>query len=154
MTTYEPYDGEYFESATAPRELITNDTLPDTLVALMRYVAEEYLSEITAHVEYGNNWLLKQTDLVTGTNGLPDPGARGIGMASFTWRGIEIETAVMPYRFWLLQRLHDAVAECDAASQAVIRTAFRDAGLESILELRTIRRVERANHLEVWGPLL
>jgi hypothetical protein len=75
-------------------------------------------------------------------------------MTSFAWRGIEIETAVMPYRFWLLQRLHDAVAECDAASQAVIRTAFRDAGLESILELRTIRRVERANHLEVWGPLL
>jgi hypothetical protein len=154
MSTYEPYDGEYFESATAPRELIANDALPETLVAMMRYVAEEYLPEITAHVEYANNWLVKQQDLVTGTNGLPDPGARGIGMTSFAWRGIEIETAVMPYRFWLLQRLHDAVAECDAVSQAAIRTAFRDAGLESILDLRTIRRVERVNHLEVWGPLL
>jgi hypothetical protein len=60
----------------------------------------------------------------------------------------------MPYRFWLLQRLHDAVAESDAASQTAIRSAFAQAGLESILDLRTIRRVERANHLEVWGPLL
>jgi hypothetical protein len=60
----------------------------------------------------------------------------------------------MPYRFWLLQRLQDAVAASDAASQAAIRTAFAKAGLESILDLRTIRRVERANHLEVWGPLL
>jgi hypothetical protein len=154
MSTYEQYDGEYFETPTESRELVANDTLPATLVAMMRYVAEEYLPEITAHVEYANNWLAEQTDLVTGTNGLPDPGARGIGKTAFAWRGIEIETAVMPYRFWLLQRLHDAVAECDAASQAAIRTAFRDAGLESILDLRTIRRVERVNHLEVWGPLL
>jgi hypothetical protein len=60
----------------------------------------------------------------------------------------------MPYRFWLLQRLHDAVASVDATSQAAIRTAFSNAGLESLLDLRTIRRVERVNHLEVWGPLV
>jgi glutathione S-transferase len=154
MSTYEPYDGEYFDSATAPRELVANDALPDTLVAMMRYVAEEYLPEITAHVEYANEWLTQQTDLVTGTNGLPDPGARGIGKTAFAWRGIEIETAVMPYRFWLMQRLHDAVAAVDASSQAAIRTAFSNAGLESLLDLRTIRRVERVNHLEVWGPLV
>jgi hypothetical protein len=53
-----------------------------------------------------------------------------------------------------LQRLQDAVAVSDAASQTAIRAAFANAGLESILDLRTIRRVERANHLEVWGPLL
>ena len=154
MSTYEPYDGEFFESPTAPRELIAGDELPDTLVAMMRFIADEYLPEITAHVEYANDWLTLQTDLVTGTNGLPDPGARGIGKTAFAWRGIEIETAVMPYRFWLMQRLHDAVAAVDASSQAAIRTAFSNAGLESLLDLRTIRRVERANHLEVWGPLL
>lgn len=154
MSTYEPYDGEHFDSATTPRELIAGDELPDTLVAMMRFIADEYLPEITAHVAYTNEWLTQQTDLVTGTNGLPDPGARGIGKTAFAWRGIEIETAVMPYRFWLLQRLHDAVASVDAASQAAIRTAFSNAGLESLLDLRTIRRVERVNHLEVWGPLV
>lgn len=154
MSTYEPYDGEYFDSATAPRELVANDALPDTLVAMMRYVAEEYLPEITAHVEYANEWLTQQTDLVTGTNGLPDPGARGIGKTAFAWRGIKIETAVMPYRFWLLQRLQDAVASCSATEQSAVRAAFNNAGLEPLLDLRTIRRVERVNHLEVWGPLL
>jgi hypothetical protein len=154
MSTYEPYDGEHFDSATTPRELIAGDELPDTLVAMMRFIADEYLPEITAHVAYANEWLSQQTDLVTGTNGLPDPGARGIGKTAFAWRGIEIETAVMPYRFWLLQRLHDAVASVDASSQAAIRTAFSNAGLESLLDLRTIRRVERVNHLEVWGPLV
>jgi hypothetical protein len=154
MSTYEPYDGEYYDSATTSRELIAGDELPDTLVAMMRFIADEYLPEITAHVAYANEWLTEQIDLVTGTNGLPDPGARGIGKTAFAWRGIEIETAVMPYRFWLLQRLHDAVASVDASSQAAIRTAFSNAGLESLLDLRTIRRVERVNHLEVWGPLV
>jgi len=29
---------------------------------------------------------------------------------------------------------------------------FSDTGLELLLDLRTLRRVERHGHLEVWGP--
>lgn len=46
MSTYEPYDGEFFESPTAPRELIAGDELPDTLVAMMRFIAEDRKSVV------------------------------------------------------------------------------------------------------------
>lgn len=36
---------------------------------------------------------------------------------------------------------------------ARVRDVFADAGLDAPLDLRTLRRVERADHLEVWGPL-
>jgi glutathione S-transferase len=137
--------------AQANQDLFSSDAMPETLKDLMRYVAEEYLSEITAHVAYANNWLAERPDIKPGTNGLEDPAERGIGMAEFNWRGHDIQTAVMPYRFYLLQRLTDSFSAAGEAGQKAIRDLFVETGLESILGLRTTRRVERANHLEVWG---
>jgi hypothetical protein len=160
MTTTEPYEHEY-GSASASADLIADDEVPDTLLAMMRFVADEYLPEISAHTEVANRWLAEHPDIEPGTNGLDDPAARGLsggggltgeGAATFEWRGTEITTNVMPYRFWLLQRLHDDLASADDAAQARVRSMFAEAGLEPLLDLRTVRRVERSGHLEVWGP--
>ena len=119
----------------------------------MRYIAEEYLPEIAAHVAFANKWLDERPEIEPGTSGMEKPGglARGIGFAEFDWRGHKISTLVMPYRFYLLQRLQDTVASADHATQKSIRTLFAETGLEAILDMRTTRRVERQNHLEVWG---
>ena len=128
---------------------------------MMRFVAEEYLPEITAHVDVANAWLGEHPEIAAGTNGLDDPANRSLtgvrgpeGSATFDWRGIQITTGVMPYRFWLLQRLHDDLAAAGAGDQQRARDTFGAAGIESILDLRTLRRVERTAHLEVWGPLI
>lgn len=152
MSTSEPNIPEYHRPLDEPAELFADDSVPDTLVAMLRYVAEEYLAEITAHVAFANDWLAERPELEAGTNGLKRPGDRGIGAVEFTWRGIDITTGVMPYRFWLLQRLHDAVASTDAAGQRSVRATFAEAGLDPLLDLRTDRRVERIDNLEVWGP--
>lgn len=156
MTTCEPYEHEYSSST----DLIDDEAVPETLLAMMRFVSEEYLPEISAHVEVANQWLGEHPDLVAGTNGQDDPAARGLssgrglsggGAATFEWRGIDITTGVMPYRIWLMQHLHDDLAVADADAQNHTREIFRAGGLETLLDLRTLRRVERAGHLEVWG---
>ncbi len=165
MTTSEPYLHEYPDadgSLINDPALINDTELPDTLLALMGYVAEEYLPEIAAHVDVANQWLAENPDIEPGTNGLESPAARGLtggrglvgaGAATFDWRGQQLTTGVMPYRFWLMQRLHDDLADADAASQALVRKAFADTNLDLLLDLRTLRRVERQGHLEVWGPV-
>jgi hypothetical protein len=175
MTTTERYEHEFGAGAgagagggaevgggrNADEDLIADDALPDTLLAMMRYVSEEYLPEISAHVAVANEWLAEHPDIVAGTNGLDDPAGRGLtggrgligsGAATFPWRGIQLTTSVMPYRFWLLQRLHDDLGTASASDQTRAREVFAVAGLEPLVDLRTIRRVERVNHLEVWGP--
>ena len=161
MTTSEPYLHEYGLAGEAADSLIDDSDIPDTLLALMRYVAEEYLPEIAAHVEVANQWLAENPDIEAGTNGLENPAARGLkggrglvgnGAATFDWRGQQLTTGVMPYRFWLLQHLHDDLAAAPSDEQARTREVFRSAGLEELLDLRTLRRVERDGHLEVWGP--
>lgn len=132
--------------------LEADDAVPETLLALMRFISLDYLPELAAHVAFANDWLGQRPDLVSGTNGLDKPGARAIGMCGFEWRGHLIKTAVMPYRFWLLQRIQDAHNVLDVADQQRVQSILDAVGLAPLLTLRTARRVERINHLEVWGP--
>lgn len=124
--------------------LIADDGVPETLTALLRFVAEDYLPELTAHVAFADAWLAERADLAAGTNGLPDPGMRAIGKAAFDWHGHRIETLVMPYRFWLLDRLQKALTP--AGDELLEAT-----GLGALTTLRTSRPVERMGNLEVWG---
>ena len=128
-------------------DLFAFEAIPDTLKALMRFIAEDYLPEITAHIDFANNWLAEQDapQLKPGALG------RGIGVATFDWRGHSIRTAVMPYRFYLLQRLTDAFEALDASDRAHIESLFEDTNLAPILHLKTSRRVIRENHLEGWA---
>ena len=134
--------------------LISAENIPNTLKALMGYVAEEYLEEISAHVQFANQWIADHPTLKAGEIGLEKPGGRFIGTASFAWRGIKLETTVMPYRFYLLQRVQDCLFSVDKSMRDSITQQFKENGLEQLLELRTQRRVKRSNHLEYWGELI
>jgi glutathione S-transferase len=150
MSTSEPYDHEFGDHSG---RFFADDGVPDTLRDMLRFVEEEYLNEITAHVAFANEWLSAHPDIVAGTNGKSNPASRGIGAADFEWRGLTLTTGVMPYRLWLLQHLTDDFAEAPNEDQERVRAIFADVGLEQLLNLRVNRRVERTNHLEVWGPV-
>lgn len=127
--------------------LFSFDAIPETLKSLMAFIAEDYVPEISAHVKFTNEWLSEQ-DAPT-----LKPGAlgRGIGMATFEWRGHTIQTAVMPYRLYLLQRVTDAFEALNASDKAEVESLFEETNLAPLLRLKTTRRVIRENHLEGWA---
>lgn len=146
----EAYWGDHSEDQSS---LINPLDIPATLKALMKYISEEYLPEIIAHVDFANHWLAMRPDLQEGTNGLEDPVKRFIGRCDFDWRGIKLKTTVMPYRFYLLQRLQDCYDQASDTDKRAIEALFEETGLLPMLKKRTDRRVERRAHVEVWGPL-
>lgn len=141
------------DGLVADESLIESGAIPRTLRSLLAFVARDYLPELSANVAFANDWLDAQPDLVAGTNGLPDPAQRSIGRCSFVWRGHQVETTVLPYRFWLLQHIQDSAATLTGPHQASLAALIDEVGLPSLLTLETRRRVERRNHLEVWGDL-
>lgn len=143
--------GEY---GAPPPDLFADDAVPETLRALLAFVAEDYLPELRAQVAFINDWLEARPDLEAGTNGMPRPGDRVIGQASFDWRGVTITVNVMPYRIYLLQKVQDAAAALAPADRAAVDTLLAATGLSDLMALTTRRRVERKGQLEVWGPLL
>lgn len=143
--------GDY---GSPPEKLFLADAVPDTLKALLAFVAEDYLPEVRAYVAHANQWLAERPDLEPWTSGLARPTERSIGKTSFDWRGVPIEVAVMPYRLWLLQKVQDAADALDPAGRLAVDALLAETGLSDLLALRTTRRVERRNQLEVWGPPL
>lgn len=150
MNAPEQGAGEYQNASTA---LIDTDAVPETLKNLLRFVALDYLPEVQAYVEFTNQWLLANAHIPAGENGLKKPGERSIGFTSFVWRGTPLTVAVMPYRLYLLQRVQDAARALDAQERTMLDKLLQDVGLTALLTLTTHRRVERRQHLEVWGAL-
>jgi glutathione S-transferase len=148
MNSAEQGAGEYANSST---DLFSDDSVPPSLQALLQFIAQDYLPEIEAHNAFTQAWLDAHSDLQTGTNGLPKPGARAIGMATFMWRGQQISSAVLPYRQYLLQRLQDFFDACKVTDQEEITQCLQQSNLQNLLHLRPTRRIQRDNFLEVWS---
>ena len=132
-------------------ELFDSASLPESLLHLMRFAADDYLPEITAHVERANSWLERHPEVETGSPTNNKSMKSGMGLAPFEWRGAAIETVVIPYRFYLLQRLQDAFDRQSDEDQSAIRVVFESTELAGLFTLRTSRRIERKDNQEVWG---
>ena len=130
--------------------LFDDSAIPATLISLLEYVAEDYLPELRAHIQFAQAWLEHNPDIEAGTNGLADPAARSIGVATFEWRGRDISTAVLPYRFYLQQHVIDAVNALNDQDAERLRQLFDSAGLMPVIKETLTRRVSRKNFLEVW----
>jgi len=143
--------GEYGRPDDA---LFADDHVPDTLKALLAFIAEDYLPEVRAFVAFANEWLAARPDIEAGTNGLERVQERRIGEVAFDWRGHRITVGVMPYRLYLLQKIQDVARQATPQAQEGMRALLAETGLTDLLTLQTSRRIERRNHLEVWGGKL
>ncbi|WP_337660911.1 glutathione S-transferase N-terminal domain-containing protein [Erythrobacter sp. Alg231-14] len=134
-------------------DLFESDALPDSLLHIMRFISDDYVPEITAHVDRANSWLEANPEVETGAQTNNKSMKSGLGLAPFEWRGAAINTVVIPYRFYLLQRLQDAFDRQPQEGQTAIRAIFESTGLETLFTLRTNRRMERQDNQEVWGDI-
>ena len=139
--------GEYGD---VPEAVFADDAVPETLKALLAFVAEDYLPEIEAFVAFFNT-AASAADIVAGAVIGGRPGQRVIGFTEFDWRGLKLSVGVFPYRVWLLQKAQDLFDALAPADQAKARALLSEVGLAAILDLRPARRVERVDNREVWG---
>lgn len=114
----------------------------------MTFISEEYAAEFSAHVDFADAWLAQQ---VGEPEKVKAPLGRGIGFAPFKWRDQDIKSVVMPYRFYLAQRLWDHFDGCPKGVQKSIRNLFANCDLETFLDKRPSRRVLRKDYHEVWA---
>jgi glutathione S-transferase len=130
---------------------LPHEPVSPTLQSLLRFIAEDYLPEIRAFVDFTNRWIEARPDLPDGGNGLERPGDRVIGQTSFTWRGTEISVNVLPYRLHLLQKIQDCFDDAEIADQARMADVLSRSGLSDIVHRRAKLRIVRRDYLEVWA---
>jgi hypothetical protein len=136
-----------FSAAHAPEEnYLDNDEIPDTLLEILRHMAIDFVPETKATCDELNEWIDSQSELVFGTT-----VERTIdGIANFYVEGTSMSSALLPYRFYLLKRLQDYVAESPAGVKKELIQLLESVSMLEILETKLSRNIGRANNLEVW----
>ncbi|MEM7078739.1 MAG: glutathione S-transferase N-terminal domain-containing protein [Pseudomonadota bacterium] len=141
MNRPEPDMGEFGLPAEA---YLSDDKIPDTLVAVLRELAVDFVPETIAAAQVTNTYLAEHPDL-EGT-----PVERAVGMGSFTVDGDTISSMAQPFRFYLLARVQDTFAGLSAADQENVRALLRACDMDRLLDCTITRRIGRANNLEIW----
>lgn len=136
---------EYFDAGS---DFLEADHIPDSLITVLRILAEDFVPETLAAAAAINRWLAENE---------PDFGTQAVGRlaqapgtATFTVRGETIEALAQPHRFFLLQRVQDLYEGLSQSGKVSVDKVFEQCGMTEILKVRINRRIERADNLEVW----
>ena len=132
---------EYFD---AGNDFLEDDAVPDSLLAVLSILSEDFVPETRAAADTINAWLAQNQ---------PESGAaaeRMLGAGQFTLRGQTISSVAQPYRFYLLQRVQDTYDELDSAARVVVDTMLANCGMTDLLSIRLSRRLAQVDNLEVW----
>ena len=134
--------GEY---ANQTDGYLPEDSIPETLIEVLRQVAIDFMPETRAASAVANEWLANQSDLADG-----DTAKRAIGTCDFEAAGQSFTAIVQPYRFYLLQRLFDYYDGLGSEQQSQVNTLLDRCDMSGLLDLGLSHRIGRANNLEVW----
>lgn len=124
---------------------LPNDDVPETLVAVLRQLAIDFVPETVASTEAINAWLAAHPELASG-----EPLRRHVGAAEFEVEGESIRAIAQPYRHFLLSRVQAAYDEMTPVDQAGVETLLDACDMTPVLDARLTRPIGRANNLEVW----
>ena len=124
--------------------------VPETLKAMMKLVAVDYLPEVEAYIALHNQWL-GENPVEEGAPIFADEKCSTLGFIQFSLRGTEISCSARSYSLYMLQRLQDWFDQLSPEHKKPVLLVFSETGCMPFLEQRCSRRVERASYKEVWG---
>lgn len=126
-------------------DYLDDDEVPQTLVDVLRHIAIDFVPETRAACALINDWIDQQSDLPVGTT-----VERTLGMATFEVEGQNMTAAAQPFRFYVLKRLQDEVAQQSETQRRVVIRMLEAADMSELLEMKLTREIGRAGNLEVW----
>ncbi|MDA9983823.1 glutathione S-transferase N-terminal domain-containing protein [Porticoccaceae bacterium] len=130
-------------------DYLPDDSIPETLVAVLKVLAEDLVPETCAAAAVINQWLAdNQPEPGTSAQGLL--GHRMFGMAEFNLRGQSISAVAQSYRFVILQKLQQQYAQWESAQQQEVTDLLQRCGLESLLDIKLDRELGWSENQDVW----
>ena len=128
---------------------LEDDRIPETLVTVLRVLAEDLVPETQAAAEVINQWLAEnQPEPGTSAQGLL--ADRMFGMAQYSLRGQAISAVAQSYRFVVLQKLQQQYAQLGAAQQQDVTNLLQRCGLEVLLTVSLDRQLGWAENQDIW----
>lgn len=151
------------DAAEFPEEVpafLPNDEVPETLLEILRLVAEDFLPELLGIFASVESWLAARPESRPDER-VPQPSATagaeaGIGSHRVSLRGVSIELGVRHYAVWMAQRPRDLYAGFVGADRRAVDALLDATGLRPLFDLAPGFRVERrgcCEHVVVASPV-
>ena len=137
---------EYFDCDT---DFLQKNEIPETLIAVLRVLSQDFVPETVASAKFLNLWLSKQNP-ETGSPAVFQLGTSPLGNVEFQVRDHTINAAIVPYRHFQLQRIHQIFDEVETKTQIRIKQILKSCDMADILNVRLNRSIGRKDNLEVW----
>ena len=136
---------EYFNAGS---DFVADDEIPDTLIAVLKVIAKDFMPETKAAAVSINNAL---------ASNVPAPNTPAVGRlaeapgtAEFEVQGQSIIAMAQPYRFYLLQRVQATYDALSEAQQAEVLALLMRCDMAELLSVKLDRKLGRLDNLEVW----
>lgn len=143
-------DADTPEYRDYPDVYLPDDEIAPTLRALLVHAAEELFPELTDKLDFLRRHV-RELAPAPGDPVAAKPHQRMIGRVETTFRGAPFESGAAPYTMYLWQRITDDYAAMSDEAKASVRALLADCGLTAFLDAERPFRVERRDHIEVWG---
>jgi glutathione S-transferase len=133
-----------------PQQYFTDDEIPQSLQSILRLIAKDFLPEVKCMVSEIDGWLatnrVEEGQCVT-----EKPRVKSLKPMDYPFRDTTITCMVIPYQLYMLQRISDYFDQCDCEQQTAVNDFYSGIDLQSLINLKAKRRVERPGLIEVWG---
>ena len=130
-------------------DYLPDDSIPETLVAVLKVLSEDLVPETYAAAAVINQWLADNQP-VPGTSAQGLLAHRMFGMAEFNLRGQSISAVAQSYRFVILQKLQQQYAQWESAQQQEVTDLLQRCGLESLLDIKLHRELGWSENQDIW----
>ena len=134
-----------------PDTTIAGDTIPDTLIPVLKLIARDYGPEIEALTGFINQYLNDHPEIETGTPVISDGNKRVLGGCKFKLLNTDMRVGARHYSLWMFQRVHDAYDALPAKDKTDVDALLKSTGLDVFTSHRTSRRIKRENYKEFWA---
>lgn len=123
----------------------SNDSIPASLIHVLKTIAEDFVPETTAACDAINQWIKSQPRLAA--NSIVE---RATGSCTFELANQQITALAQPYRFYLLQRVQAAYDALSTDDKANLDKVLEQCEMQNIMQLKLDRQIGRSNNREVW----
>ena len=138
-------EADAWEFESNDETYLDDDDIPNTLVEVLKQIAIDFVPETEAASQCVNEWLRGKPEHTV----LPVGVGKGVGVRSFNVRDSTITAVVQPYRFFLLQRVHDFFDALNDEDKNEVELMLRACNMHEVLNLRIDRKIGRRDNLEV-----
>ncbi len=141
-----PFVVGWVERCNAPgtdrdKQWLGDDTIPATLIDVLRTMGTDSLPLILACARVANDWAAGAPD------GIDMP--RSAGKATAMLRGVPVEREALTYSLYMIQRVTDAWSGLSDSDQALLHPLLEQTGWQALKEAVPARRVRKSGVVDL-----